>query len=90
MKGLLEKDRRFCLGQGPTVIVAVVLLAYAFAIGEPILISVECAVIACVYSLTLVLSDYRNGFSFLMTMPVDAKTYVVEKNVFTWIALAVF
>lgn len=89
MKGLLEKDRRFCLGQGPTVIVAVVLLAYAFVIGEPILISVECAVIACVYSLTLVLSDDRNGFLFLMTMPVDAKTYVVEKNVFTWIALAV-
>ena len=89
MKGLLEKDRRFCIEQGPVIIIAIILLGHSFVIGDPILISAECCVIACIYMLMLLLTDDRNGFSFLMTMPVDAKTYVLEKNLFTWIFLAV-
>lgn len=90
MKGLLEKDRRCCIQQGPTIIIAIVLLVYTFIIGEPFMLSVQCCIIASIFTLASVLVDDRNGFSFLMTMPVDAKTYILEKNLFTWILLALF
>ena len=90
MKGLLEKDRRCCIQQGPTIIIVIVLLVYTFIIGEPFMLSVQCCIIASIFTLASVLVDDRNGFSFLMTMPVDAKTYILEKNLFTWILLALF
>ena len=90
MKGLLEKDRRCCIQQGPTISIAIVLLVYTFIIGEPFMLSVQCCIIASIFTLASVLVDDRNGFSFLMTMPVDAKTYILEKNLFTWILLALF
>ena len=90
MKGLLEKDRRCCIQQGPTIIIVIVLLVYTFIIGEPFMLSVQCCIIASIFTLASVLVDDRNGFSFLMTMPVDAKTYILEKNLFTWILLTLF
>ena len=63
MKGLLEKDRRFCIEQGPVIIIAIILLGHSFVIGDPVLISAECCVIACVCMLMLLLTDDRNGFS---------------------------
>ena len=37
---------------------------------------------------TISLDEYDNGYSFLMTLPIDAKTYVLEKYSFCSIALA--
>ena len=90
MKGLLEKDRLYFITQGPLFVVGVMLLIYAFILADPLLISRECCIIAAVFTFALVGVDNRDGFAFLMTMPVDAKTYVLEKNLFSWLSLALF
>ena len=90
MKGLLEKDRLLLFKQGSLIVVAVILLVYSFIIEDPTMISIQCCIITAVVVLTLVAIDNRDGFSFLMTMPVDAKTYVLEKNLLTWLTLGLF
>ena len=89
MKGLLEKDRRCCFEQWPMFVIGALLLAYAFFAKSPTLVAAESCIVAFVVPLTMLLVDDRNGYSFLMTMPIDAKTYVVEKDLFALITLAV-
>lgn len=90
MKGLLEKDRLLLFKQGSLIVVAVMLLGYTLFFEDPAMVSVQCSVITAVAVLTSVAVDNRDGFAFLMTMPVDAKTYVLEKNLLAWLTLGLF
>ncbi|MBQ0000780.1 MAG: ABC-2 transporter permease [Clostridiales bacterium] len=82
MAGLLEKDVRLLLRRKQTLILFVVIslvmgmsMDGAFVVGY---ITILCSV----YSLsTLSFDEAENGFLFLMTLPVERKTYVYAKYV---------
>lgn len=88
MKGMLEKERQFCLREKGVLVIVAMLFVWGFLQRIPVIISVQCCSVALIYIIVLIIDDEQAGFSFLMTMPVDAKTYVWGVNVFAWIVLA--
>ena len=83
MSGLLEKDLRLTLNKKQTLLIFAILAVFmgmsmdgAFLIGYLTMLAAILAVGTISYD------EYDNGFAFLMTLPVDRRTYVREKYLF--------
>lgn len=87
MLGLLVKDLRVSLTRKTTVLVilvaALIMGIYMegpFVLGYLTMIAIMLAVGTISYD------EYDNGFSFLMTLPFERKTYVREKYLFCFLS----
>lgn len=91
MTGLIAKD--FCLiKQRKTTLVLFVGLALFMSMymDATFLVSYLC-MIGCIIAVsTISLDEYEKGYAFLMTLPIDAKTYAIEKYLFGSLFLAFF
>ena len=83
MRGLLEKDFRLAFVKKQTILIFLMMSVImgmtmdgAFVVGYLTMLSTIVAVGTISYD------EYDNGFSFLMTLPFDRKTYVREKYLF--------
>lgn len=91
MTGLITKD--FCLiKQRKTTLVIFVGLALFMSMymDASFLVSYLCMMGVIMAVSTISLDEYENGYAFLMTLPIDAKTYAIEKYLFGSIFLALF
>lgn len=86
MAGLLEKDIRLIWGNRQSL-----LLFFALAVvlgfsqdGTFILGYFPFVIIILIINNTIAYDELDNGFQFLMTLPINAKTYVREKYIFSF------
>lgn len=89
MTGLLEKDFRLTLSRKQTLLIFLIMALFmgismdgSFIIGYLTMLATIVAVGTISYD------EYDNGFAFLMTLPFDRKTYVIEKYLFCLIMAA--
>lgn len=91
MKGLLTKDRYVCFKHLTAVLLTAVSLFICVLLSEyAAVIDMIGYLLALGFFFACLSDDDRTGYSYLMSMPVDAKTYVVEKNVYAFVLLAGF
>ncbi len=83
MKGLLVKDFRFILGQKSSLLIAVGLGLYFLATGTDMSFAfIFTMMLACILATSSISYDNMdNGMSFMMTLPIQKKTYVVSKYI---------
>ena len=89
MTGLIVKD--ICLlKQRKTTLILFLGISFFLSLSTDasFLISYISMVGVIMAASIISLDEYDNGYSFLMTLPIDAKTYVLEKYSFCSIALA--
>ena len=83
MKGLLVKDFRFVLGQKSTLLIAVGLGLYFLVTGTDMSFAfIFTMMLACILATSSISYDNMdNGMSFMLTLPIQKKTYVVSKYI---------
>ncbi len=90
MKGLLIKDLKLIKTQKTFLIIVAGICVALLASGKEM--SVVFAYVAAVLSMVVVSTvsydEYNNGMSFLFTLPVSRKKYVLEKYVFGILSVA--
>ena len=83
MAGLVEKDIRLLLKRKQTVIL---FLAISFLLGfttDGSFVIAYLTVLCAIFTAsTISYDEFDNGYTFLMTLPIDCKTYVAEKYAF--------
>lgn len=97
MAGLLEKDIRLLLRRKQTIVIFVALAVVLGFTQEGTFILGYLPFLGIILTIsTISYDEIENGYTFLMTLPINAKTYVKEKFLFclsgifiSWI-LAVF
>lgn len=91
MKGLLVKDIRFLLGQKSSMIIFVALGLFFLMTGEDVSFAIMYTMmLAAIFSTTSITYDaFENGMSFLLTLPIQKKTYVVSKYIFAALVVTV-
>lgn len=84
MKGLLVKDIRFLLGQKSSMVIFVALGLFFLMTGEDVSFAIMYTMmLAAIFSTTSITYDaFENGMAFLLTLPIQKKTYVVSKYIF--------
>lgn len=84
MKGLLIKDIKLMLGQKKFFIVVVGMGIFFMLTNENPVSGVSyITMLLSIFTLsTISYDEFDNGMSFLMTLPIERKTYVREKYVF--------
>ena len=83
MRGLITKDFLLIFKRKQTLIIfAVLALVMGFAMDGTFIIGYLTMLTAIVSISTISYDEFENGFSFLMTLPVSRKTYVIEKYLF--------
>ena len=98
MAGLVEKDIRLLLKRKETIIM---FLAISFLLGFTtngnFVISYLTLLCTIFTVSTISYDEFDNGYTFLMTLPIDCKTYVAEKYAFcigsgfiAWIFAVIF
>ena len=91
MKGLLIKDRYICLRHmSAIVLTAVCLFISALLYEYPSVVDMIGYIMALGLFFSCLNDEERTGYSYLMSMPVAAKAYVIAKNVFVGALLAFF
>lgn len=91
MRGLLEKDYRLMAQRKKTAIIYVVVaFMLSFTMDSSFIVSYFTMIGALLGISTISLDEYDNGYPFLMTLPISAKLYAIEKYVFSAITLSVF
>ena len=86
MLGLIEKDLRLTLVRKQTLVIFLVMaLVMGMSMNGSFLISYLTMLAMIVGTGSITYDEYDNGFSFLMTLPFDRKTYVREKYLFSLI-----
>lgn len=90
MSGLLEKDYRLLM-QRKKYLAMYVLLAVilSFTVDGTFIVSYITMLGALLSVSTISYDEFDNGYPFLMTLPVDAKLYAVEKYVFTGLTMGI-
>lgn len=89
MRGLLEKDLRLTIQKKQTIVVFVVVALILGISGSGTFAVVYFTLLAGIMaSGTLSYDEFDNGLEFLMTLPIDRKTYVREKFLFSTAASA--
>lgn len=84
MLGLIEKDLRLTLSRKQTVVIFFVLaLVMGFSMDGSFLVGYLTMLASILAVGTISYDEYDNGFAFLMTLPFDRKTYVLEKYLFS-------
>lgn len=89
MKGLLVKDYRFMLGQKSSFLIFVGLGLFFLLTGEDVSFGINYAMIfAAIFAAGSITYDsHENGMAYLLTLPVQKKSYVVEKYLFSLIVI---
>lgn len=83
MMGLLEKDIRLIMQRKQMVLVFIALaIVLGFTMDGPFILGYLPFLTLMVLLSTISYDELDNGFMFLLTLPITAKTYVVEKYVF--------
>jgi hypothetical protein len=83
MRGLITKDFLLIFKRKQTLIIfAVLALVMGFAMDGTFIIGYITMLTAIVSISTISYDEFENGFSYLMTLPVSRKTYVLEKYLF--------
>ena len=84
MSGLFEKDLRMIMQRKKVFIIFVLLavfIGYSQVSPEFVLGYIPMLTIIVIVG-TISYDEYDNGYRFLMTLPIDAKMYVLEKYIF--------
>jgi len=84
MKGLLIKDIKLMLGQKKFFIVVVGMgIFFMFSNENPVSGVSYITMLLSIFTLsTISYDEFDNGMAFLMTLPIERKTYALEKYVF--------
>lgn len=87
MAGLFEKDMRLILKRKQTLVMFVgIALLMGASIGGTFLVGYLTFLCTIFTMSTISCDEVDNGYSFLMTLPIDCKTYVIEKYGFCGIS----
>lgn len=87
MRGLLVKDLRLTLVRKQTLIMFAAMAIIMGVAMEGSFVVGYLTMLATIISMSTVTYDeYDNGYPFLLTLPFDKKTYVIEKYLFSFIA----
>lgn len=91
MKGLLVKDFRFVLGQKSSLLIAVGLGLYFLVTGTDMSFAfIFTMMLACILATSSISYDNMdNGMSFMLTLPIQKKTYVVSKYILSMVVVLV-
>lgn len=89
MKGLLIKDFRFLLGQKSSMLIFAGLGLFFLLTGEEVSFGIMYTMLMMsIFSTSSISYDsHENGMAFLLTLPVNKKSYVAEKYLFALILL---
>jgi len=84
MKGLLIKDLKLMLGQKKFFLVVVGMgIFFMFSNANPVSGVSYITMLLSIFTLsTISYDEFDNGMAFLMTLPIERKTYALEKYVF--------
>lgn len=84
MKGLLIKDVKLMLGQKKFFLVVVGMgIFFMFSNANPVSGVSYITMLLSIFTLsTISYDEFDNGMAFLMTLPIERKTYALEKYVF--------
>lgn len=84
MKGLLIKDLKFLKNQRIFLLVLAAFCTYFFVTGEntSFVMGYASAMLAVLVISTLSYDEQDNGMSYLLTLPISRKMYVLEKYLF--------
>ena len=84
MKGLLIKDLKLMLGQKRFFVVVVGFgIFFMMSIANPVSGVGSITMLLSIFTLsTISYDEFDNGMAFLMTLPIERKTYALEKYVF--------
>ena len=84
MKGLFVKDFSLLFQQKRTFIILLfICVVSAFSMDSGYMIGYMCMVFGIIGAGTISYDEADNGFQFLFTLPVDSRTYVAEKYMFS-------
>lgn len=85
MKGLLVKDFRFLLKQKSSLLIFVGIGLYFLLTGVDVSFALMFTVMMASILATSSISydSFDNGMAFLMTLPIQKKTYVISKYIFS-------
>lgn len=91
MKGLLVKDFRFLLNQKASMIIFLGLGLFFMLSGKDVSLALgyTTMMIAIFTTSSISYDGFDNGMAFLLTLPVQRKTYAVSKYVFSLIVIMV-
>lgn len=90
MRGLIEKDIRLLTKQKRFAVIYVfVALMLSFSMDSSFIVSYFSLIGSLLVLSTLSYDSYDNGYPFLMSLPVDAKTYVCAKYAFSILGLSI-
>lgn len=99
MVGLLIKDIRLLLGQKKFFIVVILLSVFFVISGQNPMFAVNYSTILCAFFTisTISYDEFNHGFSFLFTLPISRREYVLEKYLYgllvggaAWLATTIF
>ena len=84
MKGLVIKDLRLAIQRRQTLLIYLILsVIMGMSLDAGFVIAYMTMLMGIIASGTISYDEYDNGFPFLFSLPVDCKTYVAEKFIFT-------
>lgn len=84
MRGLIEKDIRLTLIRKQTIVVFIAMALFMGVSMNGSFVVAYLTMLAMMIAIgTLSYDELDNGYAFLMTLPIDKKTYVKEKYLFT-------
>lgn len=88
MKGLLVKDLRLLLGQKSNILFMVIICVMLMFAGNGVAFGTTyMVVLAGILGLGTVSYDaFENGMAYLLTLPIQRKTYVFEKYLFIFLS----
>ncbi len=91
MRGLLIKDIELTLTNKKTIPVFLLIVLMMLATGDESMISFAVSFLTMICGMmvlsTISYDEYENGTSYLLTLPVTRTMYVIEKYVFTIVAM---
>ncbi len=83
MAGLLEKDFRLLFQRKQALVLFLVLaVAFGFTMNGTFILGYLPFLMTVLMVSTIAYDEMENGYQFLMTLPINAKTYVTEKYLF--------
>ena len=84
MKGLVIKDLRLAIQRRQTLLIYLIIsVIMGMSLDAGFVIAYMTMLMGIISSGTISYDEYDNGFPFLFSLPVDCKTYVAEKFIFT-------
>lgn len=89
MKGLLVKDFRFFLGQKSSFLIFIGIGLYFLLTGVDVSFAlIFTMMMAAIFSTSSISYDsFDNGMAFMMTLPIQKKTYVISKYILSMLVV---